>query len=270
VIELAIIGRGRVGVALVEAFTNAGLRVESHSARALPPSLDAPTYLLCVRDAQLEAVAREVLAHHVGFLPVLVHTAGGVPSSRIAQGAAGAAMLHPLVAFAGSTPTLRQAVFGIEGDAVGRQTARRLCDKLGGRALELDAAQLPTYHAAAVLASNNVLGLVAHARALLASLGLDDRDAMRGLSSLFSAVAANLASLGLPDALTGPIARGDVATVESHLDALASHPDADAAYRATAPALVELARQKAGTIRGGLHNHLDAILAVLYAARKPR
>jgi predicted short-subunit dehydrogenase-like oxidoreductase (DUF2520 family) len=197
----------------------------------------------------------------------MLHTAGGVPAERIGKGAAGAAMLHPLVAFAGPTPTLRDVVFGIEGDDVGRAFARRLCERLGGRALELDAAQLPTYHAAAVLASNHVLGLVAYGRALLGSLGVDDGDAMRGLVALFSAVAANLQALGLPDALTGPIARGDVATVESHLAALAAHPDADAAYRTTASALVALARQKGSAEAADL----DEILRrVLYAAGKPR
>jgi predicted short-subunit dehydrogenase-like oxidoreductase (DUF2520 family) len=155
-----------------------------------------------------------------------------------------------MIAFAGRPPRLFGALFAIEGDAIGRRTARALCAQMGGVAVELDAAQLPTYHAACVLASNHVLGLVAIGRDLLAGLGVDAGLAERGLGALFGGVAENLAALGLPAALTGPIARGDVSAVERHLGALAAYPDALAAYRATAGALVGLARARSAPAGG--------------------
>jgi predicted short-subunit dehydrogenase-like oxidoreductase (DUF2520 family) len=168
-----------------------------------------------------------------------------VPSSVLREaGAPAAAMLHPMIAFAGRPPRLQGALFAIEGDAVGKQAAQALCTRLGGVPVELDAVQLPTYHAACALASNHVLGLIAIGRELLVGLGVPAGLAERGLGALFGGVAENLAALGLPDALTGPIVRGDVAAVERHLAALAAHPEALAAYRATAAALVGLARAR--------------------------
>jgi predicted short-subunit dehydrogenase-like oxidoreductase (DUF2520 family) len=258
--DLAVIGRGRVGVALAEAFAHASLNVELHAARTLPATLSAPTYLLCVRDPQLGDVARAVLTLHRGAPPTILHTAGGVPSAILRDaGAPAAAMLHPLVSFAGTAPTLRGALFAIEGDARGLAQARSLADRLGGRIVELSEAQLPTYHAAAALSANHVLGLVSIGQQLLVELGVEPALALRGLSALFCGVATNLEAFGLPDALTGPIARGDVEAVERHLVGLASRPAALAAYIATAPALIALAR-----LRGTADpSHLNAIAARL-------
>jgi predicted short-subunit dehydrogenase-like oxidoreductase (DUF2520 family) len=235
-VKLAVVGRGRVGLAL-----GAALGTEPWSSRALPEGA-ADLYLLAVRDPDLPSVARALVARGAA---ILVHTAGGVGSQVLRDaGASGAAMLHPMLAFAGRTPAFSGALFAIEGDPAGRQAAHELCSRLGGLAVELTAEQLPAYHAACVLASNHVLGLVAMASGILTELGFDAGQAGQGLSALFGGVAANLASLGLPEAVTGPIARGDVAAVERNLAALASHHDALAAYRATAGALVALARQR--------------------------
>ena len=251
--DLAIIGQGRVGTALGAALAGTDVAVTSLSSRSLPTELAASAYVVAVRDADVAATARRLVSRHQGGAPIILHTAGALSSSVLLDaGAAHGALMHPLVAFAGATATLRGAWFAIEGDAMARELATTLVAKMGGQSFFLRADQLATYHAAAVLASNHVLGLVAVASALLAELGLEERAATTALARLFRGVADNLDALGLPRALTGPIARGDAETVRAHLVALAEEPEARASYLATAPVLVRLAAEKGSADPVGL------------------
>jgi predicted short-subunit dehydrogenase-like oxidoreductase (DUF2520 family) len=264
--SIAVVGQGRVGVALGDALSAAGVVVERLEARKLPKWVSSPTYLLCVRDRYLPEVARALVKAHKGAPPVLLHTAGAMPSSilRVA-GASAAAVVHPLVAFAGQAPRLTGALFAVEGDARGRAIAELLVGKLGGRVLALDAVALARYHAAAALAANHALALVAIAEDLLAGLGADRALAARGLTELFVSVAHNLESVGLPAALTGPISRGDAGVVERHLDALNDTPEARTAYLATARRLLVIARAQGRADAEGLSDieaQLDAVDAV--------
>ena len=244
--SVAIVGRGRVGTALYEALRVAGVDVSSLSSRALPAETHADLYVLATRDAMLPTVARAVLAVHRGPAPTLLHTAGAIPSSVLRDaGARSAAVLHPLVAFAGGVPPLEGALFAIEGDDDAVPLAMELVAHVGGRPQRLTSDQLARYHAAAVLASNHVLALVQLGREMLVGLGINDVMAQAGLASLFAGVARNLIDQGLPQALTGPIARGDVATVRRHLEALADAPEALHAYVATAGTLCRIARAQA-------------------------
>ena len=232
--------------------------VDAHgvAARALPLQMDADVYVLAVRDPALATTARDVLARHRGAAPTLLHTAGGVSSQVLGDaGAARAAVLHPLVAFAGVAPVLAGSLFAVEGDAA--DVAEALVLRLGGVPLRLDAQALVRYHAAAVLTANHVLALVDQARDLMTSIGADPRLAEAGLASLFTAVAGNLSRLGLPAALTGPIARGDVDAVRGHLQALSG--EARAMYVTTAVRLCTISRAQGSASA----QDLDAIEALL-------
>ena len=257
---ITVVGGGRVGTALASALGTSGCTVTHLSARALPGDLDAEAYLLAVRDPFIASTATAILAAHRGAPPVLLHTAGGLSSAILREaGAAGGAVLHPLAAFAGREVPLAGVLFAIEGDDRGRQVALALVTRLRGQPLVLDAAQLARYHAAAVLASNHVLALVEDAARLLRDLGVERTVAQNGLASLFSGVAENLVAAGLPLALTGPIARGDIAAVERHLAALEGS-SARATYLVTAGTLVGLARDK-GEADPAYLDRIDALLA---------
>ena len=247
-----------MGTALVPALVAAGFDARGVIARALPARLDAEVYVLAVRDPQIASTARAVLAVHAGVPPTLLHTAGGVPSQVLHDaGAPHACVMHPLVAFAGVAPLLAGSLFAIEGDVAACAVAETIVLRLGGIPLRLDAAALVRYHAAACLAANHVLALVDEARELLVGVGADARVAEAGLSSLFSAVAANLARLGLPAALTGPIARGDVEAVRGHLRALDG--EARALYVSTARRVCRIAEAQGSAPAEAL----GAILALL-------
>jgi predicted short-subunit dehydrogenase-like oxidoreductase (DUF2520 family) len=201
-----------------------------------------------------EAAGRLVELGAVDARGVVLHCAGALPAREalapVAGRVAGVGLLHPLRALSGRGAPLAGTVFAVEGDARGRRVAARLARKMGGRPLVLDGARLARYHAAAALAGNHTLALVELAVRELGAVGLPRRRAEAALASLLASAADNVARLGLPAALTGPIARGDAATVERHLAALA--PAARAAYLATARPTLDLARDKRAADRAGL------------------
>jgi hypothetical protein len=98
---------------------------------------------------------------------------------------------------------------------------------------------LARYHAAAALAANHTLALLEAAVALLIGEGVPRREAEAALGNLLASAAHNVVRLGLPQALTGPIARGEAAVVARHLAALSPEaheaPEAHETPEAHAP-----------------------------------
>ena len=117
---------------------------------------------------------------------------------------------------------------------------------LGARAVFLEAGNLALYHAGAVMASNYVVALADTAQSLLIKAGVPADQALPILIPLLQSVVQNLAQLGLPGALTGPVARGDVESVERHIGTLeARAPELVALYRLVGRDVLRLAREKA-------------------------
>jgi predicted short-subunit dehydrogenase-like oxidoreductase (DUF2520 family) len=258
-----IVGDGAVARALAGALAAVGeapLRWSRHAGGVVP---DADVVVLAVRDEAIAQVAQQVVAaQHQP--PVLLHCAGALrgaePFAQVAS--RGAALLHPLRAFSGASDdaALQGTVFGIEGDEAGRTEALAIVKAVGGVPLTLDGASLARYHAAAALVSNATCGLVDAGAGLLESAGLDRGRAVTALTALLASTVRNLAELGLPRALTGPIARGEVSVVARHLEAIP--PELQELYRATARRVIDVAAQK-----GTSPEALEAITRLLYPSR---
>lgn len=230
-----VIGRGRVGSALARALgvTPVGrTRVDGRST----------VVVLAVPDAEIAEAAARVA---VNRRTVLLHCAGA-RDARVLKEArrrgASVGVIHPLVSFADRRrpPALAGTTFVIGGDRRARAAAKEIAKAVGAHALvaEIHGA---AYHAAAALAANGAAALAARSVEVLRRLGVGRRDAERAIGALLATVADNVHRIGLPRALTGPIARGDAATVAAHRAALP--PRAAALYEAIAPAILELARQ---------------------------
>ena len=102
----------------------------------------------------------------------------------------------------------------------------------------------PTYHAAAALSANGAAALASVAVRGMTSIGLRPTAARRAIGALLRTVGENVERVGVPDALTGPVFRGDDATVHRHRVALQrADPLARAAYDAVAPAVLDCARR---------------------------
>ncbi len=172
--------------------------------------------------------------------------------------------LHPLVSFADplvAVEGLQEVTFGIEGDEPARAAAARIARALGARSVILEAENMALYHAGAVMASNYVVALADAAQALLIKAGVPAAEALPALIPLMTSVVQNLAQLGLPGALTGPVERGDVASVERHLESLAARaPELVELYRLVGRDVLRLARAKA-KLEPDRAARLDALFA---------
>ncbi|HEX2086045.1 MAG TPA: DUF2520 domain-containing protein [Solirubrobacteraceae bacterium] len=195
--RIAIIGRGRLGTALSAALRAAGRPVEGPLGRGEPPSPDVAAVLLCVPDGQIAAAAATI-----GPGPLVGHCSGATPVAPHCDFG-----LHPLM-----TVTEEGARFDGAGGAIGATSdealafARGLAADLGLNVVEIDDDERAAYHAAASIASNFLVTLESAAERMLGH----DREL---LVPLVRATVENWARLG-DAALTGPIARGDGATVE--------------------------------------------------------
>jgi predicted short-subunit dehydrogenase-like oxidoreductase (DUF2520 family) len=263
---VAFVGAGRAGGALAVALAAAGHSIVAISGRdperaaalaervgarpvstALAAIRAADLTFLTVPDSAVTPVAASVAATGAGLRRHgVVHCSAGLGIAAVAAlRATGAAVgcLHPLQALAGveSAPLLSGALMVVDADPVLQAPLQHLTRDLGGRAVTLPPGARALYHAAAVLAGNAPLALVSAATELLVAAGLDPPTAEQGLLALMEGALANARRAGPGEALTGPVARGDAATVARHLAALRDHPDADALYRAVSREIVRLA-----------------------------
>ncbi|HEX5387979.1 MAG TPA: DUF2520 domain-containing protein [Gemmatimonadales bacterium] len=214
-------------------------------------------------DAIPDAAAALVACGAVGPAHVVLHLAGPLDRSALsALAPTGAALgsFHPLQTVADSARAparLRGAFAGIEGDARALAAAERLAEALGMTPVRLRAEAKPLYHAAAVITANYTVALAAMAERIAQSAGVPEEVVGRMYQPLLAGAVGNVAALGARRALTGPIRRGDVATVRAHLTALA--PGDAAIYRAVGRAALALARE------AGLGEQAAAELARLLA-----
>ena len=229
--SLAIVGQGRLGTALAAALRDAGWTVEGplgHGAAAA----GADAVLLCVPDDQIGPAAGLIAPGRL-----VGHCSGATGLDALAPHEAFS--LHPLM-----TVTADGARFAGAGAAIAGATPRalelatELAHALELRPVEISDRDRVAYHAAASIASNFLITLEAAAERLATTAGAD-RDL---LVPLVRATIENWAALGAEQALTGPVSRGDEATVARQRAAIAERtPDLLALFDALVDATRALA-----------------------------
>jgi predicted short-subunit dehydrogenase-like oxidoreductase (DUF2520 family) len=207
---VGIVGAGRLGTALAAALRDAGVDVEGPVGRGeRPQRCDA--IVLCVPDAEIAAAAEVVTA----AAPLIGHTSGATPLSALAHAGVEVFGLHPLQTFAhagGRFDGAGAAVAGSSPEALA--FAGALAERLGMTPFEIADEGRAAYHAAASVASNFLVTLQAAAETIAGGAGLEPDEARALLLPLVRQTVENVAGLGPEAALTGPVARGDEATVE--------------------------------------------------------
>ena len=133
--------------------------------------------------------------------------------------------LHPMQTFTGrGTPQLKGVIFAVEGDRAARRAAPKIAHSLGGIPVAIRGKHKPAYHAAGALVAGHGLALVEAATRTLTGLGFSRRRALQALLPLLRQMLDNYERLGPQAAWTGPISRGDYATVAKHGHALRRYP----------------------------------------------
>jgi predicted short-subunit dehydrogenase-like oxidoreductase (DUF2520 family) len=131
--------------------------------------------------------------------------------------------MHPLQTIADSKQGVENipgSTFGVEAEEPLKSTLRAMVADLGGRFIELKASDKVAYHAAAVIACNYLVTLEKMATDLWQTFDVPRDQAIHALLPLVQGTLNNLDRIGIPDCLTGPIARGDTGTINKHLKKL--------------------------------------------------
>ena len=228
--RIAVIGAGRLGTALTRL-----LQADGPHGRGADPR-DAGVVLLAVPDAE---IARAAAAVTPG--PLVGHCSGATTLGPLAPHEAFS--LHPLAPVTADTETLAGAGCAVAGSTPrALEAATGLAQRLGMTPAHVADADRAAYHAAASLASNFLTTLEGAAERLAATAGVE----RPLLVPLVRAAVENWARLGAEEALTGPIARGDEATVARQRDAVAERtPELIGLW----DALAEQTRELAGAAR---------------------
>jgi len=282
---VGIIGPGRAGVGLALALVQAGYTVRLHGRRkkAVPKPLEltvgaadeppawvaqAGVLILAVRDDAISPLA-EVLARAeaVRADQVVLHLSGVLGQEALAPlvpSRAALGSLHPLqtISDPATAPARLEGTWAaVEGMPRAVQAAEGIAQELGMRPFRLSGKQKAIYHAGAVFASNYFVVVEAIAQRLLRHAGLSDTEAWQALRPLVEGTFENLTRQEPKDALTGPVARGDEATIRRHLESLTR--DDALLYRALGRAALELAE------KGGMDEATAARVAQALATDLP-
>ncbi len=260
--DIIVAGPGRAGTALALAASRAGHRIvavvgrrtetthavaERLSAMTLGFAEDLPSadlLVVAVRDDAIDQVAAR-LTPHAAKVDIAVHLSGLKPAAALAplaEAGVDTGVIHPLQ----SLPTPDEGAAALAGawfavTAAAPDVAARLdrfVESLGGRPFRLADEHRALYHAAAAVAANDLLAVLALAEDLFTAAEVP----FEAARPLVEQVVANAFRFGPRTALTGPIARGDVGTVASQIEAVeAQLPERAEAFRVLARLVADLA-----------------------------
>lgn len=276
--RVGFVGAGKVGCSLGGLFARAGIEVSGYSSlfaddaqkaaeftdsRAFVDARDvvdaSDVVFFTVPDGSIaEAWASLVASYGEAatdalFGKVVCHCSGSLPASVLSNAAeygASVVSAHPLFAVSdkeSSCEGIASALFTVEGDASAVASVSALLDACDVRHREIASGDKALYHAAAVFASNLVVGLFFSAQAMLERCGFEADEAREALAPLFAGNCEAIVRRGPIDALTGPIERNDVETVMGHLLAFREDPTLlkqRDAYTALSRVLLEIAAAK--------------------------
>jgi predicted short-subunit dehydrogenase-like oxidoreductase (DUF2520 family) len=250
--SIFIYGAGKVGSALARELSARGYAVALRPARkGLPKKrIEEDVIILSVRDRDLVALAEEIAAAGIAREDaVVLHNAGALGAEALdplRAFTAGVGQLHPMISFASKkkSPSLASGNAHVQGDAAASRIARELALALGMSARTIPNLDSIGYHAAAGLVANGAAALAAVGASLLERAGVPAAVAPKMLAPLLRSVAENVDALGFPEALTGPVRRGDSAAIHKQINLLKEKlPAALPLFIASITAQLPLARK---------------------------
>jgi len=242
-VKTGFIGAGTTGTALAVRLSQKGCPVVAVSSRTLSSAQKlaglVPSCQVCHAAQEVADAAElvfittpdDVVAQVCGEVQwragqSVVHCSGAhsldiLESARKLGAAVGS--FHPLQTFADidqAIENLSGSTFALEAEEPLLSTLKELTLLLNGNWVELKPGDKVLYHAAAVFACNYLVTLFKLALDLWLDFGISAREATKALLPLLQGTINNIDNIGLPDCLTGPVARGDSGTIERHLIAL--------------------------------------------------
>lgn len=265
--NIGIIGAGRVGVTVGKYLSDAGLSVMGYYSKTQESADEAATFTNTFSYRTLDSLVK---ASDTLFITVpddtikqvwdciadmelsgytVCHFSGLLSSSvfsGIEQTGAAGCSVYPMYAFSDrftSYLSFSKVCLTMEGEPKTFQKMKKLFEGLGHKVLTIKSRDKVKYHAAAVMASNEMLGLMQASMDLLSDCDLSEQDSMLLLRPLVEGNIRAMLDKGCVEAMTGPVERGDAETVKKHLEALQGTEEG-AIYQALGSKMLSLARRK--------------------------
>jgi predicted short-subunit dehydrogenase-like oxidoreductase (DUF2520 family) len=264
-VAVSIVGPGRLGSALAVNLERAGYEIRSLvtrsrrrvsgdttklarrvGAKIVPLGEKAPdtrVVWITVPDDKIAVVAAKLAAAQEWRGRTVFHSSGALTSnvlSELRAKGAKVASVHPVMTFVGrSMPTLAGVTFGLEGDTQAVRLAMKVLRDLGGIAVPIKKQNKVLYHAFGTFASPMVIALMAVLEQVGSAAGVKPSRLRNMAGPLLRQTLSNYLEHGATAAFSGPLVRGDVATVRSHLAALQRTPQAREAYVSLARGAIE-------------------------------
>jgi predicted short-subunit dehydrogenase-like oxidoreductase (DUF2520 family) len=242
-LAIGFIGAGTTGTALAVRLAQHGYQIAAVASRSLPSAEKlagrirsckvyngaqdvanaSQLVFITTPDDTIATVAAEVQWHNEQSV---VHCSGAhsIDILELAkQRGANVGCFHPLQTFASVNQAIENipgSTFAVEADEPLLSTLKEMATTLKGDWVVLKAGDKVLYHAAAVFACNYLVTLVKLATDLWQTFEVPPAQATKALMPLLQGTLRNIGNIGLPNCLTGPIARGDLGTIKRHLEAL--------------------------------------------------
>ncbi|MFQ5674256.1 MAG: Rossmann-like and DUF2520 domain-containing protein [bacterium] len=287
-ISVAIIGAGRVGTALAMALNRKGLAISAVVSRSKSSAADCASKVNCpiysdqlaslpeeaqaifvtTPDASLASIASRLKKLPIDFRDKFIAHTSGLCTSEVLESirskGALTASIHPIQTFADNKEDWQKFAgifFGIEGQPKALEICKRFAGLLSANYVTVTKEVKPLYHAACVFTSNYLVALMSVPAMLFEKLDFSEHDSARYLQPLLEGTIDNIKKMGIANALTGPIARGDVGTIERHLETLRENfPEFIPLYSSLGMQALALARD-GNRIDGGMVDRIQALLA---------
>jgi len=258
-LSVSIVGPGNLGIALALTLHRADYDVKFLAARhkrahvrALARKISAHVIDLgkqplttdivwiAVPDDAIASVARLLAPSQDWEGRIVFHSSGALTSDDLsplrAKGAR-VASVHPMMTFVrGTVPEMAGISFAVEGDTAAVRIAKSMVEDLGGRPFVIKKQNKVLYHVFGSFASPMVIALMASLEEVARAAGIRQSEIKRVMEPLLSQTLRNYLQQEAASAFSGPLVRGDVATVRKHLAELLNLPEARAVYVALARA----------------------------------
>ena len=249
-LSITIFGMGKVGSALKKALHKSGYPIHSTFNRnTFPKDIEeiGEVIFLTVHDRDIKDLADKITAAFQSFKGKhIIHCSGTLDSSVLHSAVsigAKTASFHPLKAVADNDDSFANVWFDMDGHQETLEVLREMATNLNAHCFEIKPEAKPLLHAAAVVSANYVVTLLKLATEIAKVGGINPEIALKALLPLTESSVSNIQEKGLEDSLTGPIARGDVDTIERHLMKLEQNQDLLNLYKTLGRNTLQLANK---------------------------
>ena len=247
--SICVVGNGRLGTTLAGGLVRAGYKSVMLTARKFSEEdhdhcADLGIGMYQLAEAKLEEFQAVFIALPDGVVSdfavgqewsagqLVLHCSGALDRSALFAAERFGAMtasLHPIQTFSGRwlpADLFAGITFGMEAEGEARKYIIEMVERLGGRAIDVPSDLKPAYHLAAVFSSNYLVSLMSAAFALWGRIEPEQPErAASALLPLARQTLENVSAQGVTRAMTGPISRGDISTVEAHIQELKSYDE---------------------------------------------